>query len=177
MSMIGEYARLTPSELKRAIDDPEWVLNHLEDLQDTLDEAEICADEWDGSDEPPGRARFYSTRKTWNLLAFLLERASFPVSVVYGEHVLDPEQDWGYGPASYLTPDRVKYAANALDATPYSQLAQGVTRADLNQAGVYPAPWDSDDPGVGWGEEYYERLTAFFGAAADAGDAVLCWID
>ena len=172
--MIGEYARLTPSELSRAIDDPEWVMDHIGHLQDTLDEAEIYADDWDGSDDPPGRARFYSTGKVWNLLAHLLERASFPVSVVYGEHVLDPEQDWGYGPASYLTPDRVKYAANALDATPYSQLSQGVTPADLSAADVYPMIWD--EIGAEWGLEYYETLTAFFGAAADSGDAVLCWL-
>jgi hypothetical protein len=96
--------------------------------------------------------------------------------VVYGEHMLDAEQDWGYGPASYLTPDRVKYAANALDATSYSQLAQSVTSADLNAAEIYPSPWE-DENAVEWGREYYERLTAFFGAAADAGDAILCWLD
>jgi hypothetical protein len=174
--MIGEYARLTPSELNRAIDDPEWVMDHIEHLKDTLEEADIRVDDWDGSDDPPGRAKFYSTYKTWHLLAYLLERASFPVGVVYGEHMLDDEQDWGYGPASYLTPDRVKYAANALDATPYSQLAQGVTSDDLNAAEIYPSPWD-DEVGIEWGRDYYERLTAFFGAAADAGDAILCWID
>jgi len=176
MSMIGEYARLTPAELQRAISDPEWVMDYLDELKDALDEAEVHEDEWDGSDDPPGRAKLYSTYKTWNLLAYLLDRASFPVNVIYGERVLNSEQDWGYGAASYLTPDRVKYAANALDATPYSQLAQGVTPADLNGAGIYPIPWEAEDSAE-WGREHYERLTAFFGAAADAGDAVLCWLD
>lgn len=174
--MIGQYARLTPADLKHAIDDPEWVQDHVEQLKDALDEAEIYEDDWDGSDDPPGRARLYSTSKTWHLLAYLMHRASFPVNVVYGEHVLDQDQDWGYGPASYLTPDRVRYAANALDAIPYSQLAQGVTAADLTAADIYPLPWD-EETGVEWGRQYYERLTAFFGAAADAGDAVLCWLD
>lgn len=176
MSMIGKYARLTPSELKRAIDDPEWAVDHVEQIQDALDEADIDEDGWDGSDDPPGRSRLYSTGKAWNLIEHLLRRASFPVNVVYGEHVLDPEQDWGYGPASYLTPDRVRYAANALDAMPYSQLAQGVTIADLNAAKIYPSPWDGE-VGVESGLEHYERLTAFIDSAADAGDAVLCWID
>jgi len=174
--MIGEYARLTSSELKHAIDDPEWALDRVEQLQDVLAEADIRVDDWDGSDDPPGRARLYTTYKTWHLLAYLLQRARFPVNVVYGERVLDDDQDWGYGPASYLTPDRVRYAANALDAMPYSELAQGVTAADLNAADVYPSPWD-DENGAEWGRDYYERLTAFFGAAADAGDAILCWID
>jgi Domain of unknown function (DUF1877) len=176
MSMIGEYARLTPAELQRAISDPEWLMDYIDELKDGLDEAELWESDWDGSDDPPGRAKLYSTYKTWNLLAHLLHLASFPVNVIHGEHVLDPDQDWGYGPASYLTPDRVKYAANALDATPYSRLAQGVTSADLNAAEIYPMPWEADDSAE-WGRQYYERLTAFFGAAADAGDAVLCWLD
>jgi len=175
MSMIGKYARLTPAELRQSIDDPEWAADHVEQLQDVLDEADLLETDWDGSDDPPGRSRLYSTDKTWHLLAYLLGRASFPVSIVHGEHVLDADQDWGYGPASYLTPDRVRYAANALHATPYSELAQGVTAADLNAADIYPSRWDEGD--IEWGRDYYDRLTAFFGAAADAGDAVLCWID
>jgi hypothetical protein len=175
MSMIGEYARLTPAELRQAIDDPEWALDHVERIQDLLDEADLDEDGWDGSDDPPGRSRLYSTQKAWNLLAYLFQRASFPVNVIYGEHVLDVDQDWGYGPATYLTPDRVRYAANALDATSYSQLAQGVTAAELNAAEIYPMPWEAD-PGD-YGREHYETLTAFFGAAADAGDAILCWLD
>ena len=176
MSMNGKYARLTPAELRQAIDNPEWVEDHVEQLQDVLDEAELSESDWDGSDDPLGRSRLYSTGQAWHLLAYLLERASFPVGVVHGEHVLDSEQDWGYGPASYLTPDRVQYASNALHATPYSQLAQGVTIADLNAAQIYPSPWN-EEAGVEWGLERYERLTDFFGAAADAADAVLCWID
>ena len=141
-----------------------------------IDEAGVYEVGWDGSDDPPGRARLYSTDKAWHLLDYLLERVSFPVGVVYGEHVLYKAQAWGYGPALYLKPDRVRYAANALDAMPYSQLVQGVTLADLSAANVYPSIWDEEDA-IEWGRYYYERLTAFFGAAADAGDAVLCWID
>ncbi|HEX6685456.1 MAG TPA: YfbM family protein [Candidatus Limnocylindrales bacterium] len=175
MSMIGQYARLTPDELKRAIDDPEWAQDHIDSIQDALDDADVYEDDWDGSDEPPGRAKLYSTGKSWNLLEFLLGRASFPVNVIYGDHVLDPEQDWGYGPASYLTPDRVRYASNALAALPFSQLAPGVTVAELKAARIYPDVWDELDA-VEWGGGYYERLTAFFGAAADSGDAILMWI-
>jgi hypothetical protein len=176
MSMIGKYARLTPSELKRAIDDPEWALDLVEQIQDVLDEAEVGEDEWDGSDDPAGRSRLYSTGKAWHLIEHLLHRAGFPVNVVRGEHVLDPEQDWGYGPASYLSPDRVRYAANALDATPYTQLSQGITIADLNAAEIYPSPWDADTS-LEWAQDHYRTLTAYFGAAADSGDAILCWLD
>lgn len=175
MSMIGQYARLTPEELRHAIDDPDWIMDHVDAIQDALDDADVWEDDWDGSDDPPGRARLYSTQQAWHLLAFLLDRASFPVNVVHGEHVLDSEQDWGYGPASYLTPDRVRYASNALAALPFSELAQGVTAADLTAAELYPGGWDERDV-VEWGGGYYERLAAFFGAAADSGDAILVWI-
>jgi Domain of unknown function (DUF1877) len=32
MSVIGEYARLTPAELKRAVRDPSWALEYIDEL-------------------------------------------------------------------------------------------------------------------------------------------------
>jgi hypothetical protein len=37
--MIGEYFRVTASELERALHDPEWVLDFIEETRDTEDES------------------------------------------------------------------------------------------------------------------------------------------
>ena len=46
-----------------------------EDIQDAEEE----------SDRPAAEARCLSTHKAWHAIAFLLERAGFPVDIVYGE--------------------------------------------------------------------------------------------
>ena len=41
MSMIGEYMRVTPSELDRAVKDPEWALELAEQVQDEQKDGEF----------------------------------------------------------------------------------------------------------------------------------------
>jgi hypothetical protein len=68
MSMIGEYLRVTPAELDRAIQDPDWALDFVEEVQDAQEESEPV----------PADARHFSTYKAWDMLRFLLARAEFP---------------------------------------------------------------------------------------------------
>ncbi|WP_328426392.1 DUF1877 family protein [Streptomyces sp. NBC_00443] len=83
MSMIGEYLRVTAAELDRAIQDPGWVLDFVEEAQDAEEEPELA----------PAEARHFSTYKTWDMLRFLLARAA-----IYGEEPFAEDEDWGYGP-------------------------------------------------------------------------------
>ncbi|MER5517669.1 YfbM family protein [Streptomyces sp. NPDC002763] len=166
MSMIGEYLRVTAAELDRAIQDPGWALDLAEEVQDAEEESE----------PGPAEARHFSTYKVWDMLRFLLAREAFPVNVIHGEEQLPGAEDWGYGPPSYLRPDRVRLAAQALRATGYTELITGVDAADLAAAEVYPLGWD--EPGtLEWARHWYDGLTEFFEAAAGADDALLVWLD
>ena len=40
MSMNGEYLRVTPAELDRALKDPEWALDLVDEIQDAHEESE-----------------------------------------------------------------------------------------------------------------------------------------
>ncbi|ETA71120.1 YfbM family protein [Actinospica robiniae] len=166
MSMIGEYLRVTPSELSRAIEDPQWALDHAEQIQDAQDENE----------QSPKEAKHFSTYKTWDMLGFLLRRFHFPVDVVHGEEDFADDEDWGYGPPHFLTVERVRHAARELARTSYDDLIRDVDHTELAAANVYPLSWDSPTS-LEWARDYYGQLTAFFSAAADAGDAVLVWLD
>lgn len=166
MSMIGEYLRVTAPELDRAIQDPDWALDLVEEVQDAEEETEPA----------PAEARHFSTYKTWDMLRFLLARAEFPVNVIHGEEPFAEDEDWGYGPPRYLRSERVRLAAEALRATSYAQLISGVDPAELTSAEVYPLGWSEADS-LEWGLPWYDGLTQFFEAAATADDAMLVWLD
>lgn len=165
MSMIGEYLRIAPSGLRRALEDPQWALEYVEQTQDFED----------SYGRPPKDAMQCSTYKTWHMLGFLFTRLEFPVNVVYGEEPL-AEDDWGYGPPRYLPVERVELAARELGRISYDDLIRGVSHTELAAAGIYPLRWDSPES-LEWGRGYFKQLASFFRTAAAAGDAVLVWID
>ncbi|MGX7757418.1 YfbM family protein [Streptomyces angustmyceticus] len=166
MSMIGAYARVTPAELHRALDDPEWALELVGGRMEA--EAQECP--------RPAPARCLDVDTAWDALGFLLRRAAFPVDIVHGEEPVPGADDWGYGPPRYLTPERVRTAAGALAEISGERLTSGVAPGDLAAAEVYPAiVWERGMP-LDFVSEHYELLRPFFRAAADEGDGMLMWL-
>ncbi|MEU8760159.1 YfbM family protein [Streptomyces sp. NPDC048659] len=166
MSMNGEYLRVTPKQLARALKDPEWALDFAEEIQDTQDDDSTAAAE----------ALYFTTHQTWHLLDYLLTRSAFPVDIVHGEATLGDADDWGYGPPRYLTADRVRLAADTLARTTYDHLIHGVDHSELAAADVYPRIWDSP-ASLEWARDLFTPWTEFFRAAADDGHAMLIWLD
>jgi hypothetical protein len=174
--MNGEYLRVTASELRHAIEDPDWALDFADQWRDAVDYAADAGDEWDGFDPGEARRRYFTTHKAWDAIGFLLRRAQFPIDIVLGVHAFTGDDtDWGYGPPRYLTAQEVADATNALAARPFDTLAAGVAPADLAAAKVYPLIWD-EPHALDWVRHWYEPLPAFFAAAADAGDSMLIWL-
>jgi hypothetical protein len=167
MSMIGEYAGLTPAELDRALREPEWAYEFV----DWLMEAEP---------REPGAAqpRCLDIDKSWDFLGLLLRRIDFPVDIVRGEEEIPQAGNWGYGPPRYLTPDRVRAAAEALSATPGHALVRNVSAPDLVRDDLYPRIAADDlGPWLTYIVHPYDALVPFFAAAARDGDAVMVWLD
>jgi hypothetical protein len=163
--MNGEYLRLTPVEMERAIEDPEWAFEYVQEVMES-----------DGvNDVAPAEARQLTTHKAWHAITFLLERAGFPVDVVHGEQTFTDE-DWGYGPAKYLDADQVKLAAQALARLSFDDLVRNVGPAQLTDAQIYPQHWD-EEGALEWVRGWFDPLAPFFGAAARASDAMLVWLD
>lgn len=164
--MNGEYIRVTPDELRRAIEDPAWALDLAYQSQDSEEDKDL----------PPSDVRYLTTHKAWHAISFLLERARFPVDIVNGEVAFAEDEDWGYGPPRYVPADRVRIAAHALAATSYDALIAGVDRADLAKADIYPQIWDESDA-LDWVRGWFEPLAPYIGAAAQQGHALIVWLD
>ena len=131
-----------------------------------------------GHDRVSGHAeaRYLSTHKAWHAIAFVLERAGFPVDIVYGEERFADDEDLGYGPPRYLTAQRVRTAADLLAVTSFDALTAGVSPATLAQADLYPQVWDEPES-LEWVRGWYEPLVSYFAKAARDDHALLVWLD
>ncbi len=171
MSMNGNWLRMTPEQLRRALEDLDWAHEYALDAEDRKDE------------------RWFTTGKTFHALHFLLDRHGLNVPIVFGaESFVDmpdeePEDeayledvDWGYAPPGYLTPEQVSRAAAELAHITVDDLLRGVDPDELTRAGVYPITiWDR--PGeLDWATHALPDVARFFAIAAGAGDAVICWL-
>ena len=165
--MTGEYLRLAPHELRTAIADPGWLADHADQVRD----AEFA------QALPSAQARHLSTEKAWHVIDYILGRARFPVQIVYGEEDLPGigDDEWNYGPPSYLTPDRVRVAAELLARTKFDDLVAGLGPADMEREERYPHFWEESES-LEWVRDCFEPLAPYFEAAAGAGDAIVVWI-
>jgi hypothetical protein len=169
MSMIGNYRRVTPSELATLQTAPDTISEFL-----YPDDKAVIAD------------RRLDIDKSWHVIHFLLTGETWEAAPPLGNAVLGGqvlgEQDVGYGPARFLMPAEVQEAINALNALPTTDLYMRFSFPALRAAQIYPDIWDEDDEATKAEEwEYvmwnYDKLVAFFHAAAEQGDAILLYIN
>lgn len=165
MSMIGEYCRLAPEDFARALSDPAWARDLIDELWDAEDA---------GGEHDP---RLLDVDKAWHGLALVIDRAGMSTDVVYGDDQVPGAGDWGYGPPSSLSPERVRELAAALTSLDQQAAVDSVAPEAFVEAEIYPqGPWDTPESRQ-YLASHLERLTTFFVEAADARMGVLAWID
>lgn len=168
MGMIHcEYARLGADDIDKARTDPTWALEHIDEL----------AGEWAQLDLPAREARYFSIGTVWGPLHTVLR--------VHGGMTVDPVQGGaalGSGdrvtPVRYLGPEEVARAAAFLVGTSFDALAPLADTAHLCDEEVCPDPGEhAAETDAARLAEAYGGLTAFYGAAAEAGDAVVLMLN
>ena len=164
--MVAQYVRLTPQELTRALDDPEWAEEWTNDLLDAELDVEL-----DGADPPAGGLRGHDTGKAWDPLRILLHRAAdvAPCPFLGGE-AFGPE--WSYDRPRTLTPEDVRDLAARLGAVPFDSLLTAYDGDAL--ADAYLGPWSRDD--VAELRGVYDGLVDYFADTARRGDALLLYL-
>ncbi len=161
MSMIGNLVRVSPEKLDELLESPEQVPAFLDEIYEREDSNEHM-----------------DVDKAWQIIHFLLTgeqyEGEFPLSaVMLGGKELG-EEDVGYGPARYLTPDEVRAVATAIAAISEDELWSRFNAKAVLKAQIYPSVWGDGD------REYvvnnYAEVRRFYADAAKAGHAVLAFI-
>lgn len=191
MSINAKYRRITPQELAEFQRDPSSIAaffgtDKLDRMlgDEDFDEAAYL-DEPSPVDDPE---RLFDLTNSWMAVHYLLtgeitfaSQSKTPPPLVYvvmgGTPISD--EDVGYGPPRFLTPEQVKEAAAALSKLAPEDLRGGFDVAAYNAAGGYPTMsptgWDAED--IDPLLEEYSDLRNFFQGTAERGDALLLWSD
>lgn len=146
MSTTLAFTPVTQEELDRAIKDPEWALEHLQDTDS------LC----------------YSLEKSWAGIQFLLDAAQVNVQLNEDGHIIDDESilaGW--------TDIMVADAAKSLSATPFEVLAGHYDPRKLSEEEVYPWRHLWDDDGIDDLRDNYVDLVEFFQETAASGGALI----
>jgi hypothetical protein len=163
MSMIGNYRRISQAKLER-------LLAHPDELSSLL-----YPEGHDGG-EP-----HLDIDKTWHIIHFLLNGqpwdGEWPLGalVMGGTEISD--EDVGYGPARYLTPAEVREVSAAVNALPADALLSRFDSDAVRKAEIYPEGWSGSAEDRDYIGGYYTQLQAFFGAAAEAGEVMVIYLN
>jgi hypothetical protein len=162
MSMIGNYRRLSNSELTELLSDPTKVSDFL-------------------YDEQPEAKFHLDIDKSWQAIHFLLNNDPWEghgalFDAVLGGEVLG-DQDVGYGPARFLTPTDVKAVADALAEISAADLLKKFDPSEFNKRDIYPPGWTGNQVELQYLGGNYTRLANFFQLAATNGEAMLLYLN
>lgn len=176
MSMIANYIQVSPNQLAELQADPGSISNFLELLHP--DERE---DEGREGDLP--KIRHLDIDKAWHGIQFLLNGSAWEgesplYNVVLGGTVLGDE-DLGYGPARYLTPEEVRETYLALEQISADDFRARYDPRAMTKAEIYPEiVWERDgDDALQYLVDYYVLVVEFFKEATRLGHAMLLYIN
>ena len=164
MGMIGNLLRVTKSELE----------DYLKDS--SLLEDKIYDDETENEN-------LVDIDKSWDGIIFLLTGQSFAntehnlVRVLFSGQLIDEEQDLGYGPAHYLTPEQVAELNNEISKITIADLKQKFNPKKMTEQEVYPTIWDEGDDAFDYIADGFSTLQNVFADATKNGDAIITFLN
>ncbi len=164
MSMIANLMRVSSKELADYLNDSSLLENRIFN-----DEAE---------DE-----NLVDIDQSWNGLIYLLtgqhgENIDHPLlKVLFSDQYINEEQDLGYGPAHYLTPEQVRDLNNQISKITIAELKQKDNPEKMNALGVYPPIWDEGDSAFEFLEDGFTILQEAYSNAAEKGEAMIIFLN
>ena len=167
MGMIGNYLRVSRSEL-------EEYLNDSSKLEDRV-----------YNEESQNDKNLIDVDKSWEGLFFLLTGASVenldeakePLCwTLNTSQIIDPDQDLGYGPASYTTIEQTKEVSVALNKLTTDELRNRYDGNLMMKLGIYPEIWDEIES-LEYLIENFKALKEFYNKAAVENQAVIIFVN
>jgi hypothetical protein len=164
MGMIGNLLRVKKSELKAYLKDS------------SLLEDKINDDEMEGEN-------LVDIDKSWEGIIFLLTGQSLAtaehhnlVRVLFSGQLVDEEQDLGYGPAHYLTPEQVVELNNEISTITVADLKQKFNPEKMTELEVYPTIWDEGDDAFDYVADGFLTVQNVFAEATKNREAIITFL-
>lgn len=164
MSMIGNLLRVTKSEL-------EDYLKHSSLLENKI------------YDDETENENLVDIDKSWDGVIFLLTGQSFAtaennlVRILFSGQLIDEEQDLGYGPAHYLTPEQVAELNNEISTITIADLKQKFNPKKMNELEVYPTIWDEGDDTFDYVADGFLTIQNVFAEATKNEEAIITFLN
>jgi len=170
MSMIGNFRQISPSQLANIKDDPSLV------------EVVLFPDPDHVASEGRGDCKWseeIDIDKAWHGIHFLLTGSAGETESALGAVIMGGEgvgDDLGYGPARYLTPERVKELARALAEVKPEDLVKNFDPEKMTDQQVYPLIWDEGDEALEYLLHHFHKLKDYYNDAAAKGNGMLLYM-
>lgn len=165
MSMIGSFLRVSEDELKAFLNDSSLLEDRFYNEED---------------EETPN---IIDIDKAWDGIIYLLtgngiqgadlSNSEGLQAIIFSGQLIDPDQDMGYGPAHYLTPEQVKKFSDMLTKKTKESLFLNYNPVDMNEKGIYPVIWDEEGEAFIYLFSYFENLRDFYAEAAKENQAII----
>lgn len=83
------------------------------------------------------------------------------------------EEDLGYGPPQYITPEQVKVTAKSLLEVPVDELRKSYNPNRFFDEGIYPGIWDEGEEALNYILSFFPDIVDFFQSAAQNDQAII----
>ena len=164
MSMIGNLLRVTNAELESYLEDSALLVERIY--------------KEDGEADPA----FTDIDKSWEGILFLLtgqnlESLDHPMGqVLFSAQTIDEDQDLGYGPGQYLTPEQVKELNTELSKLTVEELTNRFDPKRMNELGIYPEGWEAEG-NLKYLLEYFKEVQTVYATAAQNNEGIITFIN
>ncbi|MET0462792.1 MAG: YfbM family protein [Chitinophagaceae bacterium] len=151
-----------------------------EELEAYLKDSSLLEQRLDATEE--GNANLVDIDQSWEGILFLLtgqnlEQLDHPLGkALFSNQQIDQQQDLGYGPAQYLTPDQVKELNEKLSAISVEDFRKGFDGDKMSDIGVHPNIW-SQDYALDYVSEYFESIQDVYALAAKNNEAIITFLN
>lgn len=162
--MIGNLLRVTNDELETYLKDSSLLEDRIynQDIED---------------------ANLTDIDKAWEGILFLLTgqslaEADHPLAaVLFSGQLIDENQDLGYGPAQYNTPEQVSKLNELISLLTVKELRQKFDPNMMTAEGIYPEIWDEGEEAFVYLIENFICVQLVYAEAVSKGEAIITFIN